>query len=282
MGKSIPAGKAKVKPRGLTRRPQHSEDKLLDAARLVFARDGLRAATVDDIAAQAGSTKPTFYARFGSKHELYEATFRREVDALTEHLLAAYADAGTVPMREFVRRAVDAWFAFAAARPDGLELLFFGDHPGDTAGAFDGAARRIEDQIALAIGAYTGRPAGPGADLLATMIVGSCTHAARHVLTHPELDAARAADLTAAYVTSGLRGADPGGSRLTAASHPGPSDACGHGQQRVERCADRPRRPWSPCGCTPGRRHPGGGLEVGHAARPVPGGVVRRPAPQVR
>ena len=130
MGKSIPSGKAKVKPRGLTRRPQHSEDKLLDAARLVFARDGLRAATVDDIAAQAGSTKPTFYARFGSKHELYEATFRREVDALTEHLLAAYADAGTVPMREFVRRAVDAWFAFAAARPDGLELLFFGDHPG--------------------------------------------------------------------------------------------------------------------------------------------------------
>lgn len=210
MGKSLPSGKAKVKPRGLTRRPQHSEDKLLDAARLVFARDGLRAATVDDIAAQAGSTKPTFYARFGSKHELYEATFRREVDALTEHLLAAYADAGTVPMREFVRRAVDAWFAFAAARPDGLELLFFGDHPGDTAGAFDGAARRIEDQIALAIGAYTGRPAGPGADLLATMIVGSCTHAARHVLTHPELDVARAADLTAAYVTSGLRGADPG------------------------------------------------------------------------
>src|SRR5690625_4226239 len=43
---------------------------LLDAATRVFARQGVRAATVDDVARAAGYTKGAVYANFGNKDAL--------------------------------------------------------------------------------------------------------------------------------------------------------------------------------------------------------------------
>lgn len=48
-------------------------ERIVAAAKRVFLDKGLDAASMDDVAAQAGTTKPTVYAHFASKDELFEA-----------------------------------------------------------------------------------------------------------------------------------------------------------------------------------------------------------------
>lgn len=57
-----------------------SRDRILDAAREVFAEDGLGAARVDEIARRAGCNKALIYYYFASKDELYDAVFAEEVE----------------------------------------------------------------------------------------------------------------------------------------------------------------------------------------------------------
>jgi AcrR family transcriptional regulator len=70
------------------RRPQRDDVRraLLDSAGRVFARHGIDAATLDDVAADAGFTKGAVYSNFGSKEGL--------VDALMEDRTSAYLDLG--------------------------------------------------------------------------------------------------------------------------------------------------------------------------------------------
>ncbi len=48
-------------------------DRIVWAAKYVFIEKGLDAASMDDVAARAGTTKPTVYAHFKSKDELFSA-----------------------------------------------------------------------------------------------------------------------------------------------------------------------------------------------------------------
>src|SRR5882724_4245982 len=48
-------------------------DRIMWAAKWVFLEKGLDAASMDDVAAAAGATKPTVYAHFKSKDELFAA-----------------------------------------------------------------------------------------------------------------------------------------------------------------------------------------------------------------
>ncbi|MDE2508625.1 MAG: helix-turn-helix transcriptional regulator, partial [Planctomycetota bacterium] len=48
-------------------------DRIVWAAKRVFLELGLDAASMDDVAARAGTTKPTVYAHFKSKDELFSA-----------------------------------------------------------------------------------------------------------------------------------------------------------------------------------------------------------------
>ncbi len=72
-------------PQRLTRkqRQEHTRSCLLEAAGRVFARRGLTAASVDEVAADAGFTKGAVYANFGSKEELFlemlDARFARRL-----------------------------------------------------------------------------------------------------------------------------------------------------------------------------------------------------------
>jgi len=50
---------------------------ILDAATAVFARSGFRAATMSEIAAQAGYTAPSLYNYFPGKHQIFDALHAR-------------------------------------------------------------------------------------------------------------------------------------------------------------------------------------------------------------
>ncbi|MDQ0470342.1 TetR/AcrR family transcriptional regulator [Labrys wisconsinensis] len=78
--------------------------RLLEAARRVFARLGYEAATVDDIAFEAGIGKPTIYRYFEGKEALFEAVFAQTLDDLEARLDAALAVPG--PMAERLSRLV--------------------------------------------------------------------------------------------------------------------------------------------------------------------------------
>ena len=203
----IPDGKTNVK-RTARRRPQHEDAALLEAASEVFAREGFAAASVARIAAEAGATKPTLYARFGAKADLYDAVVRYQAEAIRAHLFAAYDRAAGLGLAEAIREGVDAWFAFAAARPEGMRLLF-----GEDAGAESPVARETTEAIIQRISsvtehfsARTGRPAGRAAPVIAAMIVGACVHAIRRCLDDPSLDPEAVSALTTSFVTAAAAG----------------------------------------------------------------------------
>ena len=60
------------------RRVEHTRNLLLDAAEELFARRGLGAAALEDIADAAGYTRGAIYGHFGSKEELFLAVIERQ------------------------------------------------------------------------------------------------------------------------------------------------------------------------------------------------------------
>lgn len=69
---------------------------LLEAAQIVFARQGYHASSVDDVAEAAGFTKGAVYSNFRSKEELFLALLDRRIDrnveALEDVLLSSEAE----------------------------------------------------------------------------------------------------------------------------------------------------------------------------------------------
>jgi TetR/AcrR family transcriptional regulator, mexJK operon transcriptional repressor len=81
-------------------RPTHGDaaelrERLLDAAKAVFVKEGFGAARVEEIAALAGVSKTTVYRQFGTKEELFRTTIWRNMLDLRgqiEQLLDANRD----------------------------------------------------------------------------------------------------------------------------------------------------------------------------------------------
>lgn len=69
---------------------------MLDAALAVFSSLGLRRATIDDIAKQAGVGRVTIYRRIGGKQDLVDAVLAREMQRLLTDVIAA-AEAADSP-----------------------------------------------------------------------------------------------------------------------------------------------------------------------------------------
>jgi len=60
-----------------------TKQRLLRAARQIFARDGFDAARIEDIAAKAGFTRGAFYANFSTKEDLFFALLEQQS---TQHM----------------------------------------------------------------------------------------------------------------------------------------------------------------------------------------------------
>jgi AcrR family transcriptional regulator len=74
------------------RRRAMTRQHLLEAAAIVFARDGFYGATLDDIAATAGFTKGAVYSNFKSKDDLFLALLDDRIErqfAITSEILDA-------------------------------------------------------------------------------------------------------------------------------------------------------------------------------------------------
>lgn len=92
------------------------EPQMLDAALRVFAERGYHDASMADIAARAGVTKPMVYAYFGSKDDLY----LRCIDHATSRLLATFdlAREADESLEEMLWRRILSYFRFIGEHRD--------------------------------------------------------------------------------------------------------------------------------------------------------------------
>ena len=188
-----------------------SEDAFLDAAADLFARQGYGATSVDQIALRAGSTKPTLYARFASKEELYARAVEREASLLTSYLFEAYDRAEQEGLREGVSLGMRAAFEFAQQRPSGTALLFEPDMSAPSGEVSEHAVRQViarVAQIMQPILAGDGERGLAGAELLAALMVSLSNAGIRHARRRSirDLDAVGAA--VASFAVEGVTGLD--------------------------------------------------------------------------
>ncbi len=125
---------------GVQRRAQ-----LIEVARGLFALRGLDGATIEDIAAAAGVSKPVVYEHFGSKEGLYnevvDIEFQRLLKVMTESLSA---DAGP---RVLVERAAYALLDYIENFTDGFRILTRDAPPAQPEGTFSTLLSRITRQV---------------------------------------------------------------------------------------------------------------------------------------
>lgn len=98
------------------------ERQMLDAAVVGFARHGYQAASMDDIAEEAGVSKPLVYLYLKSKEDLFIACLRRERSALVEAVREGTQERDASAERQ-LWKGLCAFFAHTAARPDGWSVL---------------------------------------------------------------------------------------------------------------------------------------------------------------
>ena len=98
-----PGGGIRANPRARSARREATRQRVLDAAREVFAERGVIGGTVEDICERAGFTRGAFYSNFADKDDVLRALTEREHARLLAHV-----DAGLARLEE----------SFAAAAGD--------------------------------------------------------------------------------------------------------------------------------------------------------------------
>ena len=102
------------------RAPERREQ-LLQVARRVFSDRGYHAVTMDDVAAEAGVTKPILYDHFPSKRDLYRALLEADLATLRSEIRTAIENSRG--NRERIRASFQAYFDFVEREGQGFRLL---------------------------------------------------------------------------------------------------------------------------------------------------------------
>jgi AcrR family transcriptional regulator len=153
---------------------------LLAAAQTVFVANGYHAAAMDDIAEEAGVSKPVLYQHFPGKLELYLALLDTQAEALAGAVTAALAT--TDDNHERIHAVLTAYFDFVDRdEHDGaFRLIFESDLVNDpeVRKRVESVTQRTMAAVADTVAADTGL-GRPAAELLATALTGSAQVVAR-------------------------------------------------------------------------------------------------------
>jgi AcrR family transcriptional regulator len=119
-------------------RRERRREELLDVADRVIQRRGV-AVSMDEIASEAGITKPVLYRHFGDKDGLYQALTERYVDELKTALKPATK--ASEP-RDRLAAAIDAYLAYVEREPERYRFLLYASEQPRTAGIVADFRRR--------------------------------------------------------------------------------------------------------------------------------------------
>ena len=168
---------------------QVREQQMLEAAVEVFSTSGFTGASMDEIAARAGISKPMVYAYLGTKEELFLACVRQAGTWLMEALIrTAEAD---LPADEQLWRGLRGFFGFVGAHRDGWRVLYRqarGQEP------FAAEVARLRAQLVDVVAGLLGRLIAASGrrhsetevSVMAHALVGAGESLADWVVDHPE------------------------------------------------------------------------------------------------
>jgi AcrR family transcriptional regulator len=142
--------------------PEAQRERILSALARIAAEKGYAAATIYDIASEAGVSKRTFYRHFKDK----EACYRGVVDSFREEAEAAIGEAFSAGKEwsEGLRDAVAALLEMMAERPDFAKMAFLeGVAAGISAGERSAGEEVLASLLQRGKEAAPGRPAVPAA-----------------------------------------------------------------------------------------------------------------------
>ena len=106
---------------------QERRQQLLDIGRRLFAERGFEGTSIEEIAAQAGVSKPVVYEHFGGKEGLYAVVVDREVERLTTVTMTLFE--GTHSRPKFEAAAVSL-LRYIEDNADGFRILVRDSSPG--------------------------------------------------------------------------------------------------------------------------------------------------------
>jgi AcrR family transcriptional regulator len=119
-------------------------EQLLDVGRRLFAERGLDGTSIEEIAAQAGVSKPVVYEHFGGKEGLYAVVVDREVDRFLS--MGTTLLSGDDTMEKFEVAAV-ALLRYIDENSDGFRILVRDSHPASGSGTFASLISDIASQV---------------------------------------------------------------------------------------------------------------------------------------
>jgi AcrR family transcriptional regulator len=116
-------GRASAPPLRLTREQSkaHTRERLLDAARSVFASSGFHGASVEEIASSAGYSTGALYSNFDGKEDLFLVLMEREIEEHAREVAEAVRKRDTVAER--ATGGAEVWMTMIEREPE-LLLLF--------------------------------------------------------------------------------------------------------------------------------------------------------------
>ncbi|MEU5903657.1 TetR/AcrR family transcriptional regulator [Micromonospora sp. NPDC047467] len=167
------------------------EQQMLDAAVKVFSKRGFHAASMDEIAEDAGISKPMVYAYLGTKEELFVACLHREGTRMMQAIAGAAAP--DLPADVRLWRGLKAFFGFVGAHRDGWAVLYRqarGEQP--FAGELAAMRARLVEVVAgmldHALRAEGREVSAVDLEVVAYALVGATESLADWLADHPDAD----------------------------------------------------------------------------------------------
>jgi AcrR family transcriptional regulator len=139
MTNSDPGSNHRKRMTGKERREQ-----LLDVGRRLFAERGFEGTSIEEIAAQAGVSKPVVYEHFGGKEGLYAVVVDREVERFLAMATALLRGEDT--MDKFEAAAVGL-LRYIDENTDGFRILIRDSHPTSGSGTFASLISDVASQV---------------------------------------------------------------------------------------------------------------------------------------
>jgi AcrR family transcriptional regulator len=119
-------------------------EQLVEIGRRLFAERGFEGTSIEEIAAQAGVSKPVVYEHFGGKEGLYAVVVDREVERLTTITMTLLDGKQSRPKFE---AAAVTLLRYIEDNADGFRILVRDSNPGATTGTYGTLLSDIAGQV---------------------------------------------------------------------------------------------------------------------------------------
>jgi AcrR family transcriptional regulator len=102
---------------------EQQRQRVLDAARAVFAHNGFHGATIEAVARGAETPRPTVYELFGSKDDLFAALVDDAAERVVRRLSESFTESQDYSLEDFVRHNFAAVFDLFEQDRDAVTVL---------------------------------------------------------------------------------------------------------------------------------------------------------------